>query len=376
MASSIRGELIDQLVADARAVWPEDFDGIEEMFNSCCFSMAFDVISKLELFQKKGDFETMDTLRPKVGLFKDAEYVMGKVLRILCDEGVLAAKDGGWVAVDTDPYVSTPSEALVIATRKFPTEGAPYQWLARANDGLFGFIKGKLYSQEVMFPMGDFKLVEEVYNTSDVYSFYSKLAGRAVKRLVTGHFEKPVTMFEIGAGTGNGTANVLSETADRFEKYIFTDVAKALIQRGQRRFKKSGYDFLEYREFDATKDLQSQDVAEGIADIVLAVNVMHATDDIVLGLTNAKKLLKDGGILLLSEIAPPENGLYRYMELTFGLLPSYAVYTDKERRPVAPIIRPKEWLDAFEEVGFSEIHIIPGDAAPELDRGGIVIGVK
>ena len=43
MASSIRGELIDQLVADARAVWPEDFDGIEEMFNSCCFAMAFAV---------------------------------------------------------------------------------------------------------------------------------------------------------------------------------------------------------------------------------------------------------------------------------------------------------------------------------------------
>jgi ubiquinone/menaquinone biosynthesis C-methylase UbiE len=237
-------------------------------------------------------------------------------------------------------------------------------------------MQGKLYSQEVMFPMGDFKLVEEVYNTSNVYSFYSKLAGRAVKRLVNDHFDKPVTMFEIGAGTGNGTANVLSETHDKFEKYIFTDVAKALIQRGQRRFKKSGFDFLEYREFDAMKGLEEQDVAGGIADIALAVNVMHATDDIIEGLANTKKLIKEGGILLLSEIAPPENGLYRYMELTFGLLPSYASYTDTERRPLAPIIRPNEWVSAFEEVGFKEVIIIPGDNAPELDRGGIVIGVK
>ncbi len=376
MPSSIRGELVEQLVVDAKAVWPEDFDDIEEMFNSCCFAMAFSVISKLELFQNKGDFETMDTLREKVGLFKDAEYVMGKVLHILCDEGVLEAKDGGWVCVDNDPYVGTPSESLVTATRKFPTEGAPYQWLARANDGLVSFIQGKLYSQEVMFPMGDFKLVEEVYNTSDVYSFYSKLAGRAVKRLVNDHFDRPVTMFEIGAGTGNGTANVLNETDDKFERYIFTDVAKALIQRGQRRFKKSGYDFLEYREFDAMKDLPSQDIEEGTVDLVLAVNVMHATDDIAAGLANTLKLLKDGGVLLLSEIAPPEGGLYRYMELTFGLLPSYAVYTDKARRPVAPIIRPREWVRAFEEVGFREVHIIPGDKAPELDRGGIVIGIK
>lgn len=376
MASSIRPELIEQLVADAKAVWPEDFDGIEEMFNSCCFAMAYAVVSKLELFQNKGDFETLETIRQKVGLFKEAEYVMGKVLRILCDERVLEEKDGGWVCVDNDPYVDTPSESLVVATRKFPSEGAPYQWLARANDGLVGFIQGKIFSQEVMFPMGDFKLVEEVYNTSDVYSFYSKLAGLAVKRLVADHFDAPVTMFEIGAGTGNGTANVLSQTDDKFSKYVFTDVAKALIQRGQRRFKKSGYDFLEYREFDASKSPSAQDIEEGSVDMALAVNVMHATDDIIEGLTNARKLLKDGGILLLSEIAPPEGGLYRYMELTFGLIPSYAVYTDQERRPLAPIIRPKEWVAAFEEVGFKEVYIIPGDRAPELDRGGIVIGVK
>jgi ubiquinone/menaquinone biosynthesis C-methylase UbiE len=376
MTSSIRGELIDQLIADAKAVWPDDFDAIEEMFNSCCFSMAYDVVGKLGLFQSKGDFETLGTIREKVGLFKDAEYVMGMVLRILCDEGVLEVKDNGWVCEDNDPYVDTPSESLVIATRKFPEEGAPYQWLARSNDGLVDFIQGKRFSQEVMFPMGDFKLVEEVYNTSNVYSFYSRLAGKAVKRLVDEHFKRPVTMFEIGAGTGNGTANVLSETNDKFEKYIFTDVAKALIQRGQRRFKKSGYDFLEYKTFDACKSLAEQDIQEGAADLVLAVNVMHATDDIAQGLSNAKKILREDGILLLSEIAPPENGLYRYMELTFGLLPSYAQYTDKERRPVSPIIRPKEWVSAFEEVGFKEVHIIPGDGAPELDRGGIVIGVK
>ncbi|MBN2153967.1 MAG: class I SAM-dependent methyltransferase [Candidatus Lokiarchaeota archaeon] len=364
------------MVEDAKAAWPENFDAIEEGFNRCCFAMAYNVIGELGLFQEKGDFETLGTIRDKVGLFKDAEYVMGQILRILCDEGVLEEKDGGYLCVDNDPYIEKPAEALVIATRQFPEEGAPYQWLARSQDGLVGFIKGKLFAQEVMFPMGDFKLVEEVYNTSSVYSFYSRLGGRAVRRLVEGHFNRPVTLFEIGAGTGNGTANVLSQTSDRFERYIFTDVAKALIQRGQRRFKKSGYDFLEYREFDAMKDLGEQDVSEGIADIALAVNVMHATDDILTGLNNAKRVLKDGGILLLSEIAPPKNGIYRYMELTFGLLPSYAVYTDRARRPISPIIRPQEWVSAFEAVGFKEVLIVPGDGAPDLDRGGVVIGVK
>lgn len=376
MTSSIDRGLIDLMVADAKAVWPDNFDDIEEMFNRCCFAMAFDAVQQLGLFQKKGDFETLDTIRETVGLFKDAEYVMRHILRILVDEQVLESKDGGFICVDNEPYIETPAESLVIATRTFPEEGAPFQWLARSCDGLVSFIKGKLYAEEVMFPMGSFKLVEEVYNTSNVYSFYSRLVGRAVKQLVTRHFDRPVTLFEIGAGTGNGTANVLSETSDRFEKYLFTDVSKALVQMGQRRFKKSGYDFLEYRVFDAIESPLAQDIAEGTVDMVLAVNVMHATDDIVVALENTRRLLKEGGILLLSEIAPPAGGIYRYMEMTFGLLPSYSVYNDTAARPGSPIIRPTEWVAAFDKAGFSQTVVVPGEHAPELDRGGIVIGIK
>ncbi len=376
MVSSFDGGLLDRLVADAEAVWPQNFDSIEEMFNRCCFAMSMDVVRKLGLFSQKGDFETMSSIREKVGLFKHAEHVMTHVLRILLDEQVVEKKDDGYVCVDNEPYIETPAEALVIATRTFPEEGAPFQWLARAHDGLSQFLQGKLYAEEIMFPGGSFKLVEEVYNSSNVYSFYSRLAGRAVKRFVDEFFDKPVTMFEIGAGTGNGTANVLSQTSDKFEKYIFTDVGKALVQMGQRRFKKSGYDFLDYRTFDACKSLAEQDLQENSVDLALAVNVMHATDDILVGLENTKKLLKDGGVLILSEIAPPEGNIYRYMELTFGLLPSYSTYTDRALRPVSPIIRPWEWVEAFKKVGFKHVEIVPGDRAAKLDRGGIVIGIK
>ncbi|MCP4602855.1 MAG: class I SAM-dependent methyltransferase [Proteobacteria bacterium] len=376
MTNCIDLKLVDRLVKDAEQVWPENFADIEKMFNSCCFAIAFNVIKQLELFQRKDDFETMGTIKEKVNLFKDAEYVMSHILRILCDEEVLEKSNNGWICLDTEPYIETPAELLVMATRTFPEEGAPFQWLARASDGIVSFIKGKLYAEEVMFPLGSFKLVEEVYNTSNVYGFYSRLAGKAVKRLVEAIFDESVTLIEIGAGTGNGTANVLNEVNNCFDKYIFTDVSKSLVQLGQRRFKKSGYGFLEYKTFDACKDLSQQDFEEESADIVLAVNVIHATDDILVTLDAAKKLLKNGGILILSEIAPQEDNIYRYMELTFGLLPSYAAYNDKELRSISPIIRPSEWVEAMEKIGFSAIEAIPGDRSVEMDRGGIVIAVK
>jgi ubiquinone/menaquinone biosynthesis C-methylase UbiE len=238
------------------------------------------------------------------------------------------------------------------------------------------FITGNLYAEEVMLPFGSFKLLEQVYNTSNVYGFYSRLAARAVKRIVETKFNSPVTLLEVGAGTGNGTENVLNQTNDRFKKYIFTDVSKSLVQMGRRRFKKKKYDFLEYQELDISGDSSFRTMQEQQIDIILGVNVFHATDDIICSLNNANRILKKGGILILSEIAPPCDSIYRYMEFTFGLLPSYSMYRDKDIRPLAPIIRPEQWANALEKTGFSDILTIPGTRSDKMDRGGIVIGIK
>ncbi len=376
MSSSFEPGLIENLAEDAHRVWPANFADIEAMFNRCCFAIAFGSVRRLGLFGAQGEFETMESIREKAGLFKDAEYVMGHVLRILCDEGVLQARDGGWECVDPEPYVDTPAESLVIATRTFPEEGAPFQWLARSADGLVGFMKGEVYAEEVMFPMGSFGLVEEVYNTSNVYGFYSRLAGLAIGRLLREVFAKPVTLLELGAGTGNGTENVLRTVSEGFEKYFFTDVSKSLVQLGQRRFKKRGFDFLEYRTFDACAVHVEQQFDEESVDIVLAVNVLHATNDIDAGLENIHRLLRPDGVLVLSEIAPPRGGIYRYMELTFGLLPSYNVYNDRARRPVSPIIRPNEWAEALGRAGFGAVEAIPGARWDTIDRGGLLIAAK
>jgi ubiquinone/menaquinone biosynthesis C-methylase UbiE len=376
MSRTFDTNLTDRLADDARQVWPSNFADIEEMFNRCCFAIAVNCVRRLGLFGKQGEFENLSSIRRKTGLFKDAEYVMGHVLRILCEEDVLRPRDDGWECIDPDPYVETPAESLVVATRTFPEEGAPFQWLARSADGLVAFMKGDVYAEEVMFPMGSFTLVEEVYNTSNVYGFYSRLAGRTVARLVREVFSKPVTLLEVGAGTGNGTENVLNEVNDGFAKYYFTDVSKSLVQMGERRFKKRGYEFLEYRTFDACAALAEQQIEEESLDIVLAVNVLHATSDIEGALENARRLLRPDGILVLSEIAPPKGGIYRYMELTFGLLPSYNVYEDRARRPVAPIIRPDEWAEALTKAGFGTVEAVPGDRWENIDRGGVLLAAK
>ncbi len=373
--------LINQLVNDAKSVWPSNWPEIEKMFNRCSFAISVDIImNHFNLFNNKNDFETIESIKEKINLFKDAEYVFQKMLEILCEENVLEQKDDGYICINPEPDIESPTEALVIATRQIPQEGAPFQWLARGHGGLYKFALGKLYGEEVMFgPYSDFTLVEDVYFTSNVYGFWSKLAGKTVKRIIEEKFKRKAVVLEIGAGTGNGTFNVFENVEnvnDKFEKYIFTDINKTFLRKAKKSEYFSKFDFIEYKQLDISKDLNEQEIEENCADIILAVNVLHATDDLVSCCKQVHKIVKDDGYVVLGEIAPPPDGLYRYMELTFGLLASYNNYKDKNIRPNCPIIRPDKWIEVFKLSGFKEVIAIPGNKLENCDRGGVVIAKK
>ena len=103
---------------------------------------------------------------------------------------------------------------------------------------------------------------------------------------------------------------------------------------------------------------------------------MHAINDISEACNSMYKLVKPGGYVVLGEISPPPGGLYRYMELTFGLLASYYLYDDKELRPLSPILLPEQWIEHFKKAGFSAAIAIPGDKLEGCDRGGSIIAKK
>ena len=101
-------------------------------------------------------------MNKKIKIFEDAEYVFLKMLDILCEEKIIEKKDNGYICIESNIDIWSPSECLVEATRKIPEEGAPFQWLARGYGGLLHFINGKLYGEEVMYgSYNDFSLSKD-----------------------------------------------------------------------------------------------------------------------------------------------------------------------------------------------------------------------
>ncbi len=231
----INEKIRNLLLEDAAEVWPKDWNGIEKMFNRCCFSISYDlVVKRLGLFKNKNEIYDLEKLKKDINLFKEAEYVFDRTIDILVEENVVKKESCGYELCKSSVDIESPCELLVSAARLFPGESAPFQWLARAAGGLYDFIKGKSYGEEIMFPFNDFSLVEEVYYTSSIYGFWSKLAGKGVKRIIESQYKRKINILEAGAGTGNGTFNVLENIGnvdEKIEKYVFTDISKSLLKK-------------------------------------------------------------------------------------------------------------------------------------------------
>ncbi|MFC1607181.1 class I SAM-dependent methyltransferase [Candidatus Latescibacterota bacterium] len=370
--------MMDALLDDARKTWPAQWTETKVFSNRATFAVAVDlIINKLGFFQKKNDVETFEGIKKKVNLFDDADYVFRQMLEILCEEGILRHDDNEYRCVESYIEIESPSEVIARAIREIPQEGAFFQWLARSTGKLHEFIKGQAYGEEILFPFSDFSLLEDVYNTSDVSGYYPKLTAKAIRRIMDQEFTDKITMVEVGSGTGNSAANVfaaLEHPADRIEKFVFTDISKALIKQSKKKFE--DLEFMQYQTLDLGRNLLEQDMTDGMADIVFGVNVLHATDDLSISFKNLYQLMKPGGFLVLGEISPPPNGMYRYMELTFGLLGSYYKYNDRDIRPNTPLMRPDVWIASLTTTGFSQIVNIPDDTEPDIETGGVVIAKK
>lgn len=87
-------------------------------------------------------------------------------------------------------------------------------------------------------------------------------------------------------------------------------------------------------------------------DLVVAANVLHATRDTRNTIRNAKAALRDGGWLLLNELAAFDVSSH----LTFGLLEGWWLFEDDALRvPGSPALSPENWRKVLESEGFSAV---------------------
>ncbi|MFI0777853.1 SDR family NAD(P)-dependent oxidoreductase [Streptomyces sp. NPDC021212] len=321
------------------------------------------------LFRENGVFRTPDErwteeeLAGRLGVRPGQRRLFAELLRVLTVHGGLREEGGALTVTGRRPAADPEAELTGLCDRHDALNRFD-RLLGPCMRNLFPVLRGEVRATDVMFPGGSTALVEGAYRGSPVVDRANDLVISAgarylAERARSGDGGRPLSVLEVGAGTGGTTAVVLPELARLGEdlRYVYTDISMAFLQHGRERFG-AQYPFVEFRKLDAGRDPGDQGFEPGGFDVVIAANVLHATDDLLATLERVRSLLRPGGWLVLNEAS--QNVITT--TLTFGLLDGWWLNKDAHLRlPGSPLLSGEGWERALAMAGFARSRAVPAD---------------
>ncbi|WP_338862076.1 amino acid adenylation domain-containing protein [Mycetohabitans rhizoxinica] len=313
------------------------------------------------------EHEIIEQMKQRSGLLPMYERWIDKSLDELAQRGYLSMEGGH---CPTAYRVAHP-QPLAVESLWNEWEAQKPDWLEHASlkaevilaeatlRVLPAILNGRIMATDIMFPDSSMAMVEGIYKHNPVSDFFNEVMLNAMVEFVRARLEQapqtPIRILEIGAGTGGTSARAFEKLRPyqrQIAEYCYTDVSQAFLMHARQTY---GPDnpYLNYQLFNVDRPLAEQGIKIGHYDLVMATNVLHATQDLRRTMKNAKAALKHNGLVMINEIC--RNGLFTH--LTFGLLKGWWLFDDQDLRlPGGPALAPKQWKQVLESEGYRQVY--------------------
>ncbi len=319
-----------------------------------------------------GDRITAASLGAQLGVLPRYGRLLGCLLEMLREEGRLnrdgdGPEDGYVVAgpLENGEYAALRDGLF----ERYPESRVQLKLVADCGEQLAGVLRGTADPLQLLFPEGSVSNLEALYGHSAFARVYNRLAGDAMAaacaQLPAG---QRVRVLEVGAGTGGTTRYALPRLQRAGIEYVFSDLGNLFLHKARENYKQ--YTNTRFEILDVERDPLTQGFAPHQFDIILASNVLHATEDLGRTVGYMKDLLAPAGLLVFVEGTGPA----RWVDLTFGLTEGWWKFTDSELRTRHPLLSRERWMSLLGELGFREAAVFPQVERGEGD-GWQVIGV-
>ncbi|KAL7929276.1 polyketide synthetase [Trichoderma chlorosporum] len=307
----------------------------------------------------------IDYMRQAVALFPEEkrksltlEWHFECLLAYFSD--VLARAQAGTKQFFQKDWLNDTADDIAALKAKFHDK-VEMQLACVVGDQLPAVIKGEASIIEHMFKDG---LLERWYQLGVGLKEVSRSLGQTVQQIVTRHAH--MNILEIGAGTGGATRVIMRDVGRSFASYTFTDISNGFFGPAEDLFS-SQSDKMVFKLLDVEKDIVEQGYQEHSYDLIVASLVLHATTDLRRTLTNARRLLKPGGYLVMQEVT--NNEVCR-VGFIMSATPGWWLGQDDGRK-FSPCVSTMEWHKVLLETGFSGVDT----STPENDHLAFPLGV-
>lgn len=315
--------------------------------NALCALYVIAALTRLGFRPEAGETFTTSGLIAKLGISDGYLRQLTCMLGLLVEEGILSsAPDSAWTVLGPLPAADLGARFRALWSTS-PASHAHLGLTHRVGQKLAEILRGELDPLAEIFSETSSGTMEEIYDASPVQWYGNATTRALLQRLLD---ERPpgrrVDVLEIGAGTGGLSGWLLPLLSAEKSRFRFTDVSEAFLSAARARF--GDLPFIDYD----TLNVEAPEARHlgAPADLVVAANVLHATRDVRETLANIRRLVRPGGCAVFIEVSPG----VRFVELVYGLLPSWWRIQDQVRRPAGPLLPPAAWKDLARECGFDE----------------------
>lgn len=297
--------------------------------------------------------EIVDRITPHARFRKYVHYL----LRVLTRAQVMQQHSAGTLTVAA--HVADVEPADVLRRRvleSYPRFAGMVDLLSHCASQWPAVFAGDIEPTKVLYPDGSGELLDRAYrNTArdDAYARYSQLLLEYIRLYRKETTGGALRILEIGGGEGNLTKTLLPALDGRDLHYCFTDISRSFVLRAEARARSHGFNGVTFATLDITKDLEAQGFTRQSFDMVVGLDVVHATPDIEHTLRNVSGLLKDGGVLGLVETTRDSTWLALVMGLTGGW------WAFRDDRDMSPLLEPLAWNRKLDQMQVGSFAIFP-----------------
>ncbi|MDZ8065208.1 MAG: beta-ketoacyl synthase N-terminal-like domain-containing protein [Nostoc sp. DedQUE08] len=334
------------------------YQGNKQWLDSLCTAYINYALQQLRAFSNPEEKYFLENFLTQYHISSRYQQLFCRWLQILVEQGQLQQQEELFFGLvpcsqnDIDEYLEE------VRVRFADSSLVDLDLVQRCGENLAAIVVGEQEPLEIFNELVYQKEHKGSHTESVLMNYYNSILRSSLEQVVK--LLPPsihLRVLEIGAGTGMSTQALLPVLPFQQTNYTFTDIGSAFLTQAQQKFKE--YSFVEYKLLDIDKSPTEQGFEKHSFDIVIASNVLHATQNIDQTLHHVRSLLAPGGFLLLWEITQPKIDF----DISWGLL--LKPLNDTRRSPGQPFIIKDQWFDALHAQDFVQVAAFPENEAFE-----------